>query len=511
MWTGGELPEIGDADAFGHRHKADVGYALADRAPAPDRDRDREQRPHLRPAQRGSRRAGPDGRDHVRQRRHGPPRRRRDRADGRRSATASTATPTCPTRRSARAASTSRRSTTRARFRPALRGQARRSAPPRRGATGVTRGDLGSASAGSSPSASSASSPRSPSRASRSRPSSRRWPPTSMGSTSTAGHSAPSGSRTSSASRSPAAMPTSMARGARSSPESLAFVIGLAVADRWRPACRCSSLARAIQGLGAGRHRRGRVRRRGPRLSQPQRIPGCSPSMSTRLGRARPRRSRAGSVGRIGPPLALGVRRPRRSRRSSSRRWRSARSPRCAPPTSPPPTAGGARGRRAASRTAACCSSRASPCVPLWLGAAVALAGAILTGLAARQLLPPGALRRAAAPRRCHSSSSGPRSPSSAPRPTSRSRHQRPARRARGRGARPLRLDDHVDRRLVAPGAAGARGWRAGLVGVGALVIALGIGDCGLVLLPEMPVWVAAMAWAISGSGWASPTRPSAC
>ena len=29
MWTGGELPEIGDADAFGHRHKADVGYALA--------------------------------------------------------------------------------------------------------------------------------------------------------------------------------------------------------------------------------------------------------------------------------------------------------------------------------------------------------------------------------------------------------------------------------------------------------------------------------------------------
>ncbi len=30
IWTGGELPEIGDADAFGHRHKADVGYALAE-------------------------------------------------------------------------------------------------------------------------------------------------------------------------------------------------------------------------------------------------------------------------------------------------------------------------------------------------------------------------------------------------------------------------------------------------------------------------------------------------
>jgi 6-phosphofructokinase 1 len=30
IWTGGELPEIGDADAFGHRRKADVGYALAE-------------------------------------------------------------------------------------------------------------------------------------------------------------------------------------------------------------------------------------------------------------------------------------------------------------------------------------------------------------------------------------------------------------------------------------------------------------------------------------------------
>jgi 6-phosphofructokinase len=30
MWRGGALPEIGEADAFGHRHKADVGYALAE-------------------------------------------------------------------------------------------------------------------------------------------------------------------------------------------------------------------------------------------------------------------------------------------------------------------------------------------------------------------------------------------------------------------------------------------------------------------------------------------------
>jgi len=30
IWTGGELGEIGDADSYGHRHKADVGYALAE-------------------------------------------------------------------------------------------------------------------------------------------------------------------------------------------------------------------------------------------------------------------------------------------------------------------------------------------------------------------------------------------------------------------------------------------------------------------------------------------------
>ena len=30
IWQGGELPEIGETDAYGHRHKADVGYALAE-------------------------------------------------------------------------------------------------------------------------------------------------------------------------------------------------------------------------------------------------------------------------------------------------------------------------------------------------------------------------------------------------------------------------------------------------------------------------------------------------
>jgi 6-phosphofructokinase len=30
MWQGGQLGEIGDADAYGHRHKADIGYALVE-------------------------------------------------------------------------------------------------------------------------------------------------------------------------------------------------------------------------------------------------------------------------------------------------------------------------------------------------------------------------------------------------------------------------------------------------------------------------------------------------
>ena len=30
IWRGGTLPDVGDADAFGHRHKANIGEALAD-------------------------------------------------------------------------------------------------------------------------------------------------------------------------------------------------------------------------------------------------------------------------------------------------------------------------------------------------------------------------------------------------------------------------------------------------------------------------------------------------
>ena len=30
MWVGGHLGEVGEADAFGHRHKADIGLVLSD-------------------------------------------------------------------------------------------------------------------------------------------------------------------------------------------------------------------------------------------------------------------------------------------------------------------------------------------------------------------------------------------------------------------------------------------------------------------------------------------------
>ncbi len=31
MWEGGELAEYGEADAYGHRHKVDIGFALSER------------------------------------------------------------------------------------------------------------------------------------------------------------------------------------------------------------------------------------------------------------------------------------------------------------------------------------------------------------------------------------------------------------------------------------------------------------------------------------------------
>lgn len=45
------------------------------------------------------------------------------------------------------------------------------------------------------------------------------------------------------------------------------------------------------------------------------------------------------------------------------------------------------------------------------------------------------------------------------------------------------------------------RGWRRGLVGIGTLLIAAGIGVTAFVLLPDAPLYVAAVGWAIAGLG----------
>ena len=72
IWHGGQLGEIGEADAYGHRHKADVGYALAEEL----KRRTGIETVHsdltydLRSGDPG--RARPDGGDHVRQRRGRP-------------------------------------------------------------------------------------------------------------------------------------------------------------------------------------------------------------------------------------------------------------------------------------------------------------------------------------------------------------------------------------------------------------------------------------------------------
>ena len=83
MWEGGSLDEFGEADAFGHRHKVNVGEALAAEIRGPDRDRVRVERADLRPPERRGGFARPDGRDDVRQRRDGSHRRRPARPNGR--------------------------------------------------------------------------------------------------------------------------------------------------------------------------------------------------------------------------------------------------------------------------------------------------------------------------------------------------------------------------------------------------------------------------------------------
>ena len=72
IWKGAQMAAVGDADAFGHRHKANVGEALAVRAARPDRHRDARLGADLRPA---LGRAGfdrLDGRDDLRERGDGP-------------------------------------------------------------------------------------------------------------------------------------------------------------------------------------------------------------------------------------------------------------------------------------------------------------------------------------------------------------------------------------------------------------------------------------------------------
>ena len=139
---------------------------------------------------------------------------------------------------------------------------------------------------------------------------------------------------------------------------------------------------------------------------------------------------------------------------------------------------------------------------PLWLGAAICLAGATLTGLAARRLLPAGALRlrrgAAAVPLLVFGTAFAFFGAETyIPLAVTNVRHAGLAAGALALSASTITwtAGSWLQARLV------PRGWRAGLVGLGALVIALGIATAELVLLPAVPVWVAAIAWAISGLG----------
>jgi MFS family permease len=139
---------------------------------------------------------------------------------------------------------------------------------------------------------------------------------------------------------------------------------------------------------------------------------------------------------------------------------------------------------------------------PFWAGAALSLAGAILTALAARRLLPPGALRlrrgAAAVPLLVFGTAFAFFGAETyIPLAVTHVRHAGLTAGAVALSASTITwtAGSWLQARLV------PRGWRAGLVGVGAAIIALGIGVAALVLLPEMPVWLAVVAWAISGLG----------
>ena len=113
IWQGAQMTDVGEADAFGHRHKANVGEALADELRTPDRDRDARLGADLRPALRRAGLDRLDGRDDVRERRAWTWSLTASPAGWSRSRTASTPTRRCPIPRSGRARSMSRSCTTR--------------------------------------------------------------------------------------------------------------------------------------------------------------------------------------------------------------------------------------------------------------------------------------------------------------------------------------------------------------------------------------------------------------
>ena len=72
IWEGRPHQDVGEADTFGHRHKANVGEALATELKARTGIETRRLGADLRPPVRRARLARLDGRDDVRERRDGP-------------------------------------------------------------------------------------------------------------------------------------------------------------------------------------------------------------------------------------------------------------------------------------------------------------------------------------------------------------------------------------------------------------------------------------------------------
>ena len=112
IWQGARMQDVGDADMFGHRHKANVGEALAAELKAADRDRDGRVGADLRPPERRAGLARLDGRDRRSRTSRWTSSATASPAGWSRSRTASTPTRRCRRRASGRAGSTSPRCTT---------------------------------------------------------------------------------------------------------------------------------------------------------------------------------------------------------------------------------------------------------------------------------------------------------------------------------------------------------------------------------------------------------------